>query len=83
MKPYGGIDLHSNNNVVALTEEADRVVYRKRLANDAQPVLGVLERYRTGIDGLVVEATTSLTQGARRARDRGWRQASRSASRSD
>jgi transposase len=33
MKLYGGIDLHSNNNVVALLDEADRVVYRKRLPN--------------------------------------------------
>jgi hypothetical protein len=31
MKLYGGIDLHSNNNVVALTDDTDRLVYRKRL----------------------------------------------------
>jgi hypothetical protein len=31
MKRYGGIDVHSNNSVVALLDEADRVVYRKRL----------------------------------------------------
>jgi len=34
MTLYGGIDLHSNNNVVALTDENDRIVYRKRLATD-------------------------------------------------
>ena len=33
MRLYGGIDLHSNNSVIALTDEADRIVYRKRLAN--------------------------------------------------
>ena len=54
---YGGIDLHSNNNVVALTDETDRIVYRKRLANDAQIVLAVLEPYREAITGLVVEST--------------------------
>ena len=34
MKLYGGIDLHSNNSVVALLDEEERLVYRKRLAND-------------------------------------------------
>ena len=34
MTLYGGIDLHSNNSVIALTDETDRIVYRKRLAND-------------------------------------------------
>jgi transposase len=57
MTLYGGIDLHSNNNVVALTDESDRIVYRKRLANDAQIVLDVLEPYREAITGLVVEST--------------------------
>ena len=28
MKLYGGIDLHSNNNVVALLDEDDHAVYR-------------------------------------------------------
>jgi len=30
MKLYGGIDLHSNNNIVALSDEEDRIVYRSR-----------------------------------------------------
>ncbi|MDH3287543.1 MAG: hypothetical protein OEP48_07455 [Betaproteobacteria bacterium] len=30
MKKYSGIDLHSNNCVVAVIDEADQVVYRKR-----------------------------------------------------
>jgi len=57
MKLYGGIDLHSNNNVVALLDEADRVVYRKRLPNDAAGVLEALAPYREAIVGLVVEST--------------------------
>ena len=57
MTLYCGIELHSNNNVVALTDESDRIVYRKRLANDAQIVLDVLEPYREAITGLVVEST--------------------------
>ena len=30
---YRGIDLHSNNSVVTVTDEADRVVAEKRLPN--------------------------------------------------
>jgi transposase len=57
MTLYGGIDLHSNNNVVALTDDSDRVVYRKRLPNDADLVLEVLAPYQATITGLVVEST--------------------------
>ena len=57
MKLYGGIDLHSNNSVVALLDEQDQVVYRQRLANDAPRVLEALAPYREGIVGLVVEST--------------------------
>jgi transposase len=57
MKLYGGIDLHSNNSVVALLDEEDRVIYRKRLANEAGAVLAALAPYREAITGLVVEST--------------------------
>jgi transposase len=30
---YGGIDLHSNNAVVAVIDDQDRVLYCKRLTN--------------------------------------------------
>ena len=33
MRWYSGIDLHSNNNLVAVIDGADRVVYRRRLPN--------------------------------------------------
>jgi transposase len=42
MPLYGGIDLHSNNSVIALTDETDRIVYRKRLANDEERILEAL-----------------------------------------
>ena len=57
MKLYGGIDLHSNNSVIALSDEEDKIVYRRRLANDLQLVLGELEPYGAAIEGLVVEST--------------------------
>ena len=57
MKVYGGIDLHSNNNVIALLDEEDKVVYRRRLPNDLHIVLSELAPYGEAIEGLVVEST--------------------------
>jgi transposase len=57
MKLYGGIDLHSNNSVVALLDTDDQVVYRQRLANDAEVILAALAPYRGEVEGLVVEST--------------------------
>jgi transposase len=57
MPLYGGIDLHSNNSVIALTDETDRIVYRKRLANDEERILEALDPYQEAIHGLVVEST--------------------------
>ncbi len=42
---------------MALLDEDDRVVYRHRLANDAQAVVRALAPYRQEIEGLVVEST--------------------------
>jgi len=57
MKLYGGIDLHSNNSVMALLDEQDQVVYRRRLPNDLATILGELAPYQGAIEGLVVEST--------------------------
>jgi transposase len=57
MKLYGGIDLHSNNSVVALLDETDTVRYRQRLPNDLNVILGELAPFADAIAGLVVEST--------------------------
>lgn len=54
---YAGIDLHSNNNVIVVQDEADNVVGRKRLANDLATVTAWLEPYRGDLAGVVVEST--------------------------
>lgn len=54
---YSGIDLHSNNNVVAVIDEADRLIYCKRLPNELGKVLEALELHRTELAGVVVEST--------------------------
>ncbi len=54
---YSGIDLHSNNSVVVVSDEADRVLVRKRVPNDLPTVLGMLAPHREELAGVVVEAT--------------------------
>ena len=57
MKVYSGIDLHSNNSVVVVSDEADRVLCRARLPNELGKVLKVLEPYRAALAGVAVEST--------------------------
>lgn len=54
---YSGIDLHSNNSVVAIIDEADRVLYRKRLPNDLFAIIAALSPYRDELHSVVVEST--------------------------
>lgn len=54
---YVGIDLHANNSVVVVSDEADRVLYQKRLRNELSAFLTVLEPYRAAVQGIVVEST--------------------------
>ncbi len=54
---YGGIDLHANNSVIVLIDDADQVVYRKRLPNDLEKILEQLAPYQAALQGLVVEST--------------------------
>jgi transposase len=54
---YSAIDLHSNNSVVTVIDEADRVVAEKRLANDMARILELLAPWREEIAGVVVEST--------------------------
>ena len=51
---YSGIDLHSNNSVVVVSDEADRVLVRRRVPNDAVAILALLAllaRHRGGAGG--------------------------------
>ena len=54
---YSGIDLHSTNSVVAVIDEADRVLYCKRLPNDRERILLALAPHREELKGVVVEST--------------------------
>ena len=54
---YTGIDLHSNNCVVSVTDEEDRVVAEKRVPNELAKILDLLKPWREEMAGVVVEST--------------------------
>lgn len=54
---YSGIDLHSNNSVVCVTDERDRVVVERRLPNDLAKILELLSPWREELAGVVIEST--------------------------
>ena len=54
---YSGIDLHSNNCVVVVSDEVDRVLCKRRVPNELATVLALLEPYRAELAGVVVEST--------------------------
>jgi len=54
---YSGIDLHSNNSVVSVTDGEDRVVAEKRLPNDLAKIVTFLGPWKQDLAGVVVEST--------------------------
>jgi transposase len=54
---FSGIDLHSNNSVVVVSDEEDRIVYQKRLPNSLEQIVAALAPYRDELAGVVVEST--------------------------
>jgi hypothetical protein len=46
MKLYGGIDLHSNNSVIAIKDETGKVLVCKKLPNDWELIQRFLEPYK-------------------------------------
>jgi len=57
MKLYAAIDLHSNNNVLVLLDERDRIVYERRLPNKLSFILAELAPHRENVQAIAVEST--------------------------
>lgn len=57
MELYAGIDLHARNSYFAVVDALGVRVLLKRLSNDSEAVLSVLEPYREQLRGVVVEST--------------------------
>lgn len=54
---YSGIDLHSNNCLVIVTDENNKVLEEKRVPNDLAALLKLLEPHQDTLAGVVVEST--------------------------
>ncbi|MBI2386433.1 MAG: IS110 family transposase [Elusimicrobia bacterium] len=57
MKLYAAIDLHSNNSVLVILDERDRVIYERRLPNELPAILNELKPHRKKVQGIAVEST--------------------------
>jgi transposase len=57
MKLYAAIDLHSNNSVLAVIDDQDRVLVDQRLPNDLAAVLRAIEPFRGELVAVAVEST--------------------------
>jgi transposase len=57
VKKYIGIDLHSNNCVVVVSDEEDRIVLKQRVANALSEIVALLAPHREEAVGVVVEST--------------------------
>lgn len=57
MKYFAGLDLHSNNTVIAIMDNKGKQVYRTRVKNFIKLVEEELEPFKGKIEGLVVEST--------------------------
>lgn len=57
MKLYAAIDLHSNNSVLVILDEADRMVLQRRLPNHLERIVEALGPHGEAIEGIAVEST--------------------------
>jgi len=57
MKLYSAIDLHSNNSVLVILDENDKVVYERRHPNELPIILTELALYKKKIQAIAVEST--------------------------
>ena len=54
---FCGIDLHSNNSVVVITDEMDKRLVRRRCPNNLDTILNVLAPHKSELAAVVVEST--------------------------
>ncbi len=57
MEVYAGIDLHANNNCLGVVDAHGKRIYRKKLPNDPELILGALDSLGSEVEGVVVEST--------------------------
>jgi transposase len=54
---YVGMDLHARNTYFGILDENHKRVFKKRVRNDLPVILNMLEPFKDGLKGIVVEST--------------------------
>ena len=57
MQVYAGFDLHANNNYLGVVDKNGKKIFKKKLANDPEVILGTLDPLKDRLAGAVVEST--------------------------
>lgn len=57
MQTYAAVDLHSNNGVLTIIDETDRVLKERKISNKLELFLAELEPFRATLHGVAVEST--------------------------
>ena len=65
MSYYCGIDLHSINHVVCVSDEEDKRLLERKFSNDSSaPLIAVLSEYKTELKAIAIESTGNRVQTA-------------------
>lgn len=57
MEVYAGIDLHSSNSYIGIINEKGGKLFGKKMPNDLNQIISVLEPFKKDLKGVVVEST--------------------------
>ncbi len=73
MRLYAGIDLHANSHYLGIIDEQNKVLFRRKIANNLRKPLSVLEPFRNELGGVVIESTFNWYWLADGLMDHGYR----------
>jgi transposase len=57
MQTYAAVDLHSNNGVLTIIDETDRVLKQRKIPNKLELFVAELEPFRATLQGVAIEST--------------------------
>jgi transposase len=57
MAAYVGIDLHSSNNYIGIINHENERLFGKKMPNDLNRIINILEPFKNDLKGIVVEST--------------------------
>ena len=57
MELYAGIDLHSSNNYIGIMDQDFRRIHGRRLQNNLDSILRILDPFKADLKGVIVEST--------------------------